>query len=170
MKNMMGKSKKIFFLCLSLAVIFFSCQTIKPQIEPIVSKNIWENKAKSEVFTECLKVIQRSGYRVSSESENRGTIQTDWRIFKKEDKMHRFKLDVQIFESDGNTVVVTIKTKYQRGETVKSPTPDGLWEALPADGIGWRDIPKDSDLEKYLEELHHQLQNLLGPAKAEIEI
>lgn len=166
----MGKSKKVFFLCLSLAVILFSCQTSKPQFEPIVSKNTWENKAKSEVYTECLKVIQRSGYRITSESENRGTIQTDWRIFKKEEKMHRFKLDIQILESGENTTIVTVKTKYQKGETVKSPTPDELWEALPANGIAWRNIPKDSDLEKYLEELQRELQKVLGPAKAGIEI
>ena len=170
MKNMMGKSKKIFFLYLSLVLLFFSCQTVKPQIESIVSKNVWENKVKSEVFVECLKVIQRSGYRVSSESEKRGTIQTDWRIFRKEDKMHRFKLDIQILESGENTIMVTVRTKYQKGETVKSPTPDELWEALPANGIAWSNIPKDSDLEKYLNALHRELQNVLGPAKAEIEI
>lgn len=169
MKNMMKKSKRIFFLYLSVSIISFSCATTKPQLEPIVSKRIWENKAKSEVFAKCLEVVQKSGYGVLSESENKGTIQTDWRIFKKENKMRRYNLDIQILESAEKTITVTVKTKYQEGETVKSPTPDGLWQALPMGGVAWRDIPRDSDLEEYLDDLHRRFQDLLGPAKAEIE-
>jgi len=168
MKIMMKKRKKILFLCLAVSVIFFSCATTKPKLEPIISKNVWENKAKSEVFANCLDVVRGAGYNVLSESEKGGTIQTDWRTFRKENKMRRFKLDIQILESTENTVIVTVKTKYQEAEKVSSPRPDELWQALPQSGSAWRDISKDRELEVFLNGLHRRFQYLLGPAKAEI--
>ena len=164
----MKEPKKIFFLCLAVSVIFFSCATTKPQLEPIISKNVWENRAKSEVFAKCLDVVRGAGYNVLSESEKGGTIQTDWRAFRKENKMRRFKLDIQILESTENTIIVTVKTKYQEAETVSSPRPDELWQALPQSGSAWRDIPKDRELEVFLNGLHRKFQYHLGPAKAEI--
>ena len=168
-EDRMKEQKRNFALFLFIAAFAFSCSTTRPQLEPIMSKKIWEKKTKNEVFAKCLKVVQRSGYEVTSESEERGAIQTDWRIFKKENKMRRFKLDIQILESTEDTIIVTIKTKYQVAETVKSPTPDELWQALPVIGTAWSDVPKDSDLEEYLDRFLLELQDLLGPAKTEIE-
>lgn len=168
MKVMIKNPKKIFFFCFAVSLIFFSCTTAKPKLEPIISKNIWENKAKSEVFAKCLEAVRKTGYNILSESEQKGTIQTDWRTFRGENKMRRFKLDIQILEGAEKTIAVTVKSKYQEAETVKSPTPDDLWQALPQSGIAWRDIPKDPDLEKFLDILHLRFKSLLGPPKAEI--
>lgn len=168
-EDRMKEQKRNFALFLFIAAFAFSCSTTRPQLEPIMSQKIWEKKTKNEVFAKCLKAVQRSGYRVKSESEERGAIQADWRIFKKENKMHRFMLDIQILKSTEDTIIVTIKTKYQVAETVKSPTPDELWQAAPTIGTVWSDVPKDSDLEEYLDRFLLELQDLLGPAKTEIE-
>lgn len=161
-------TKKTFFLCLAVSLLYFSCATTKPKLEPIISENVWENKTKSESFAQCLEAVRGAGYNVLSESEKDGTIQTDWRTFRKEKKMRRFKLDIQILESAGNMVTVTTQTKYQEGEIVKSPRPDELWQALPIGGTAWRDIPEDPDLEKFLKILHLRFESLLGPTKREI--
>ena len=158
---------RIFALISCLLLLSASCATLKPVHKPYTASLSFEGQYYQVIFNDFVKLFERKGIKLITESWEQGLIETDWLHFSKPSTSWKFRYNLLFtFPKDiqqPNSIQVSAAAHYQGGIPLRQDPfrPGSI-------GYDWGDIPPDQYLIVNLNDFFMSLKNNIDPIPSNI--